>query len=217
MIRLIEVVPPRIFIFLLYCWIGLTVISCSDNARNPTGSMPKGSIFPLADGNYWEYTFPESIYNNTQLIVYHLVQGLLPNKQWYFSGRGTIVQERSDGIWWARTNGSESGVTLSDSELLYKYPANTGDTWSILSATSLDGSRIYSAMKVVAVNEPINVPASTFPCIVYECSYEEFPLSVWTAMRHYFAPNIGLVRVDYKYRDTGKWKITKVLTSYFVQ
>lgn len=87
---------------------------------------------------------------------------------------------------------------LKDFELTLPYPTEVGHTFK-----SDDG---LETTTVIAVDQPITVPAGEFLCVVYESVYkDEAAIENATRDRLYMAPNVGLVRWEMDVLEDGAW------------
>ncbi|MDF3129145.1 hypothetical protein P0Y35_08060 [Kiritimatiellaeota bacterium B1221] len=69
----------------------------------------------------------------------------------------------------------------------HKYKAE-GSDWSILDTA-----------------EKVTVAAGTFSCVVYESVYRDGEEDGWSRARFYMSPGVGLVCLEFDYREEGKW------------
>lgn len=160
---------------------------CSDDPANPSKST---ELMPLKPGNSW-------IYSNT----YYDLKGKITNET---TDTSIITQEKEyEGLRYfqflgAPVNNTEQGFCFyrfnTDSfevNILFKYPANSGDEW----VTNSDTIRLESTS--VEMNLPIgNVKAYKY--LVSE-DYDDYSDEYY----YYFCPGIGFIAKDKYYHPKG--------------
>ena len=183
----------RILLLLLVA-VSFMIAGCSSS--NEPSVM---ELFPLKVGNTWTFNFTDE--DNVTTEVVNTVKNeitILQNEKWfvldYDNELQSVCKNKSDGFWFADYN-TESKIYTP--ELVYKYPASTGNQYETNSGIKV---------KVVSINEKITVPFGTFDCYHYEIDYGDDMVT-----DEYFAPNVGLIKLVSYAVEAGQ-KIKKSTT-----
>ncbi len=193
-----------------------------------------GELMPLQAGNYWIYQIwpfatPDTAraeitrkvsvridgvtYEASAFLLPYPVNGPRPPFEWlYWNG--------PEGLYWL--GGVSETDTFLYKTLLFKYPANVGDSWRVrrINYNEFDGKFYFFDTLVfglVSKDEEIETPAGTFKCYVYK--YRRRPADdvaeEWDYY-HYYYPEIG--RVAYITRGISDNRIIDrmYLISHFV-
>ncbi len=177
------------------------------------------TLMPLEVGNYWVYQIWPFIQPDTVIeeitrkvpvtiagVTYEAfafsqlypVKGSRPPLEWlYWNG--------PCGLYWL--GGISPTDTLFYKTLLFKYPAEVGESWKTVRIGYADGIGFYFTdtitVSLISKNETITTPAGDFNAYVY--SYRKRPSDdvYWPwDYYHYFIPALG--RVAYTTRNVGE-------------
>ncbi len=208
----------------------LAIVSyCS---KNPVDSDTEDVLMPLTAGNYWasqQLSLPEGLADSAIVTITgdtlvqidntayraaiqsftYPIDGTPSDLRWlYWNG--------TDGLY--LMGGISSTDTLVHKMLLYKYPAQEGDSWEIQRLLYSYYTQEYeiedttTTYTCVATDEEFNTPAGTFICYVYHhriTIWEEpgLPIEDWDYYE-YYAPNVGRVGTLIRSGLDGrlKWK-----------
>src|SRR5439155_15462713 len=107
---------------------------------------------------------PTSSYNDTITIVRDTV---INGETWHIAStnKESYVTSRADGIWeWDNPWNSSTAPVL-----LFKYPANTGDTFSVThDSAAFPGEDQIHESKVISTSEQVFADSSNRTCYHYE-------------------------------------------------
>ena len=177
----------------------ISIISCKSNS--PTEVINKSSdneIMPLKVGNQW--IIKESNPNSLTQFVYDTISVIrdtvLDNQQWFISYSGLghgrpIYKNTVNGLLEYDSNGAV---------IRLKYPVAGGTTYNFND----------QIVKVLSVNDTIDVPAGKFVCYHYD----------FGLMEYWYSPKIGLVKSqEYVEYQSGIRKIINIseLKSYKIK
>lgn len=90
----------------------------------------------------------------------------------------------------------ETPTSLEQFELTLPYPVEKGHRYIA------EGD----AYEVIATDRTIEVHAGTFPCVVYQTTYDEDPEYI-TRQRLFMSPGVGLVRWEEDEKAGKKWQL----------
>jgi len=128
-------------------------------------------IVPLKVGNTWTYQFTMS--DSLGNVWASFSQSTSIVSDTIISGRQTYVFSSGDFFWnddtgfWAQTSGKPPS-------LVYKYPANVGESYGLLNT-------------VICKDSTINTPKGSFKCYGY----------TFGIANSYVAPGIGVIKTEY--------------------
>lgn len=174
-----------------------TLASC--NKSNPVNSPGGEQILPLNMGNTWlmQYTVYDTT-GATQGTTYDTtsvtMDTVLAGETWYhiatkISSGPLFYTNKSDGLW-EMTLGSSIAPTL-----LYKYPANVGDNWSV----QMDASTNYQ-VSLQSTGASVSVPKGNYACYDYRMLDNSQPVE-----EVYLNPGLGIVAIDiYASTNSGR-------------
>jgi hypothetical protein len=185
-----------ILIFILLNLAVFTLSSCKKS--NPVSTPAEEQIYPLAIGDTWVTL--STVYDTTGVVLWTELDTstvwsdtIVSGKMWYsissLPSRGPIYYtNESDGFW-------EMIVGISGPTLLYKFPANAGDTWSV------QGNAVsFNKGSLLSNGVSVTVPKGTYDC--YEYRMFENSQLVEDA---YFYPGVGLVELNvYSNTNSGR-------------
>ena len=175
----------------------LALSSCkkSNPVSTPTTQQ---QTFPLAIGNTWLTLY--TIYDTTGSMMGTISDTarvasdtVVSGETWYFISsqvsKGPIYYANEANGVWELTLGSSSPT------LLYKYPANVGDTWSVQgSGFSFNQGSLHSN------NASITVPKGTYACYDYRMLENSQLIE-----EAYFYAGVGVVQLDsYSSTNSGR-------------
>ncbi|HEY6907393.1 MAG TPA: hypothetical protein VI230_07975 [Ignavibacteriaceae bacterium] len=151
---------------IIYCFI---LNGCKNESNVIVPPIVTTEIVPLKVGNSWLYQ--TTVYDTMGNIVsstfdsFSVVSDTLINGQYYFTlSTGVIRWNDVSGFWM---------LAAPDSLLLYKYPAEVGDT--------------YGTLKVICKDSLIVILKGTFKCYGYS----------GTVAIDYVSPGIGLIKEEW--------------------
>jgi hypothetical protein len=160
--------------------------SCSDTSSPDISSNI--DIIPLKKGNTWHYrmtgydsTGSYSYPDESSIIINDTI--IFNNQTWYSYNdipSGFWYTNKSDGYWVLfRSADGKSGndTTL----LLYKYPTFPGDA--------------YGEIKVISINEELELPIGNFKVIHYSHDFEISDNPLLGSFHTYVASGIGVVKI----------------------
>jgi len=213
------------------------ILSCGDKQEKPNLDL-----VPLAVGNTWNYArFAISVnYRDTMSVV------IVDEDQLEYDGRPYTAYTQFNYFnfndnpypwrWMVRTDkdghyqfasiivSSQSGIdTLVINDLVYKYPAEIGDSTFVKRFKFAGGVKneivvfdtvIYT---LISKDEEIETPAGTFSCYVYKHYRPPFALDVLYGdyVYEYFVPGIGKVaKIIEAYSVPGYIKHKTLLYDY---
>ena len=129
----------------------LSLISCKEESS--TEPETTSSLYPLKVANVWTYDKATNLgdYEDIYLVEAKVSDTIFKVK---FTSSGSMGDNREETI----VAENKSDGYYQDGTIIYKYPAEAGDTYQ-------SGSRTIT---VIATNVSITVPAGTFNCIEYE-------------------------------------------------
>lgn len=197
---------PRIFLSLLFC----SVVFAGCDLWTPGGDDPGDGddapvLLPLATGNTWVMAFSrfDAEGNLTQSYTDTLrvaSDTTIAGERWAEircsqtpSGciPGGFYANRDDGVWKWNGPGSDAAPYL-----LYKYPAEIGDTYPLPEEPN-------STVTVIGTEEPLEVPAGTLSAHHYELDTEEtagFPIAEGAGrLQRYLVPGLGFAFIGCAY------------------
>ena len=206
-----DTVDGHRWIFLASILWGIVIAGCNSN---PTSPSSKDSILPLSIGNHWRYAIysvglPNSTDSVEQRITEEMDAGIHGRVFGEVAVRLSEPESQMAPVTWLYDDDEDGlhaygGIIDSDTlltDFLYlKYPAKTGETWTVpileyswkeRSFLMPDSSILYTC---VATNSKFETPAGTFFCYVYHWKEkpEEDVQDYWEHFR-YFAPRVGMV------------------------
>ncbi len=175
-------------------------------------------LMPLEVGNYWVYQIwpfitPDTViaeitrkvpvtiagitYEASALSPLYPVNGVRPPLEWlYWNG--------PCGLYWL--GGIAENDTLLYKTLLYKYPAEVGESWKTVRISYVYDLGFYFldtlTVSLVSKNETISTPAGDFNAYVY--SYRKHPsddIAGELNYYHYFIPELGRVAYITRWAD----------------
>lgn len=183
---------------LLLAITAITISSC--NKSNPVGPSGGQQIWPLNTGDTWVYEVTD--YDSTGVAVgsttvaYSVTSDTaFEGSTWYHlsGGSPTYYTNKSDGFWLLYSNSSSS-----QQQLMYKYPAEDGDSWSYGPDT----------ISVQSTDTSVTVPEGTHDCFEYLWSGSPYFTRI-----DYVCPGLGWIRSDYFVRDgAGQMYMAERLT-----
>jgi len=212
------------FLFFVHC----------DHAVEPTASS-SSELMSLRVGNYWRYqawffiepftvkaeiTRKVSVniagvnYDAAAYLIPYPVNTEPPPFAWlYWNG--------PDGLYWL--GGVSPTDTLLYKTLLFKYPAEMGESWRVIRINYDDYAEkfyFYDTLTVslVSKNETIETPAGKFKCHVY--SYRKKPADdvfVKWDYYHYYIPGLGRVAYITRSSDDQSIRDRVLLSDYKVR
>ncbi len=141
---------------------------------------PHEAIVPLATGNFWTYVNYDSIGEVTSTRTLEITGSdtiMYQNHEHevYF-WNWLDVEGQPSSTYWLVMN-TDSGMVMAgyilngeidttNTGLIFKYPANVGDTWDF-------GDRYFTwNMECVDTAQVIETPAGSFPCYVYKSTIQ---------------------------------------------
>ncbi len=161
---------------LLFVFILLLSISSCKKENNPVMPEPEQRqvLMPLSIGNIWiiKVSFLDTLGNvtSTQFDTMKVLRDTtIEGKQWYITN-WDIYRNEPDGLY----------IWLTKPHLIYKYPANAGDTYRTGSAT----------VKIVSTNENHSVPYGTLKCYHYQLTYDN---TNGYKQNNFTSPGVGYV------------------------
>jgi len=157
------------------------IVSCK---KSETPIVTVLEIFPLKIGNNWQFQttlFDTIVTFHVNTVVKDTM--LSTNNSWfvltYDTNTRLVCKNRPDGCWfWVTNPVFPQGIEV----LYYRYPANVSDRYQ-----TTDGIVVL----VAGINVTVTVPAGTFGCYQYNTTYPSGDMYM-----EYYAPGIGLVRLD---------------------
>ncbi len=187
---------------------------CTGNECNPDTT---GVLMPLQPGNYWRYliwnfidpdtvigeisreipvTIDGVIYNAAAYRLPYWIHGTPPPFEWlYWNG--------PEGLYWL--GGIAARDTLLHKTLLFKYPAEVGDSWTTvrIDYDHWDGFYYLDTLTVdlVSKDETIETPTGNFQCHVYHYRKKLDDIFVPLDYYHYFIPDVGRIAFISKWAD----------------
>lgn len=182
--------------FLLLCYIFIAGCSSSfSSASSHSASSDSHSIVPLKEGNIFiskkdYYDLESAKFYSTRIDTLKILSKRILNNDTMFltNVNNQYVINRPDGYW------SEGGEVLEA-----KYPGNVGDTFP--SYTKITNEKppdtVTGYWKIVAINEPVTVPAGTFNCIKYD-SYHKSIINgkIHNRIITWWSPGFGLIKKE---------------------
>ncbi len=127
-----------------------------------------------------------AIYDTTTIVSDTVISGVT----WYpISSRifGGLIAQESNGLW---TYSSSAG-----SSLVFKYPANVGDSWS----SQMDASTTYQ-VTLESNDASVTVQKGTYSCYDYQMLLNSQP-----GLEVYLSPGVGFVALDlYSTTSSGR-------------
>ncbi len=187
-------------------------------------TLQEKSIMPRGEGAVWTYAsywFDEGEKILSGTVTEEIVQVLKLEDETCYKIKKVYdyrsMTERLGGV----------KLTEDDMEYFWEYDNAKGSfnfaEWgggSILTPKSLDQFSLtlpYPVEKghtykaeggdwtILNVAEEVKVSAGTFTCVVYEVVYNEGDEESWARDRFYMAPGVGLVCLEFDFREEGKW------------
>ncbi|MDP8208187.1 MAG: hypothetical protein P9L92_16090 [Candidatus Electryonea clarkiae] len=175
-------------ILLVISTIGLIVMGCSEDDDNPVnGETVDDNTFALQVGNWWHYD--EFIDGESWGFSWNQVDTMtIDGIQLFIFGSSLLPRYVHKGEQGLYTYNPE----LKESELWWKYPASTGDTYS---KTRDDPYYYEVTYEVTSTDTLITVPAGTFNgCYEYTVTtYNSEYRPNYIYYKYYFKPTIGLI------------------------
>ena len=191
---------------LLIIFIVLLAISCG--TKDPLEPVKPAVILPLAQGNVWTYSYviydslgfitqssiltrevtrQVAVGDETRSELTSVIEGQAPTIKY--------VVNRSDGLWQADSEAGEPYFGI-------KYPGKVNDLYT--GTSSLLGGNL--TVTIAGVGENVTTPAGEYSCYRYTWSFLLF--GVLLEGTEYWAPNVGLMRMEVTATRTSDSKIT---------
>jgi hypothetical protein len=171
-----------------------TLPSCKES--NPAGPEGGQLIIPLRIGNTWSmrYTVYDSTGSTRGTIddTFKVVTDTVVAGDTWYTISSTIFStlyfaNRSDGIWTLGTS--------TEPSLIFKYPANVGETWN----AQVDPSTTFQ-ISLQSDTVSVTVPKGTYTCYEYRLLENSRPY-----LDLYASPGVGFVAMDiYANTDSGR-------------
>ena len=184
----------------------LLAVSCG--TKDPLEPVKTPVILPLAEGNIWTYSY--IVYDSLGFITQNTVltreitrKVAVGDETWseltsVDGGNPPAVKfvvNRSEGLWQAD---SEAG----DPYFGIKYPGKVNDLYT--GTSSLLGGNL--TVTIAGIGENVTTPAGEYSCYRYTWSFLLF--GVLLEGTEYWAPNVGLMRMEVTATRTSDSKIT---------
>lgn len=154
----------------------VSLTACNKD-NNPVSPGPANELLPLAVGNRWVYSDTVLDSNGTTIststdTMLVLRDTVLQNQTWFTTTSG-IYRDSSNGLW----------IWSGGPQLVFKYPASAGDSFSTPNAV----------VTVVSTNEHIDVPYGGLLCYHYRARYPAFGN---LELNDFVTPGIGFVSLE---------------------
>jgi len=182
-----------LLMLMVVCVLLISGCTGDDNGvGNNDTPVVEGDILPLAVGNVWSGKLAvTTIYDTTSVdVVYFVTSDSVVNSEtWYrikAKSQGTTnffgwFTSRADGVYMIS---DEDRLGLDTPQLLFKSPANVGDTYdSYLFGVNYD-------VEIVSHNSQITVPGGQHACCLFELETSGGMSDL------YMSPNTGFVKIE---------------------
>lgn len=169
-------------LFIIQLMLTIFMVS-SCNKANPVGPSSGQQIWPLKVGDTWAYrltyfdtTGAVNDTANATLVI--TSDTLFDGDTWYqINWQADFYTNKSDGLWMTQFQTTPNTVPILP-QLLWKYPANAGDS--------------YDSVTVESTNTSVTIPQGTYICYDYRDHYNSKPVS-----DNYLCPGVGRIATDF--------------------
>ena len=174
----------------------------AEKAPPPIGKVIEGDpedFYPLSQGKSWRYAATHATKGQGKLTITNLSQQTIKDKitvprQYEFDNGGVflsyiiyIVKDPGDIYQFAKGSSLNSEPHIYEPVDLVREPLQVGSNWKRTNTTGI----------VEGIDEKITVPAGTFEgCVKIKTTF-----SGGAQTRQWFAPRVGMVKMNYKYPD----------------
>lgn len=224
----------RTQLHLLTAILFLLLVHC-EHAVDPTTFLNTRELMPLQAGNIWYYqvwAFATPFTARAEIArkVPLTIGGVSYDASAYLIPYPTNIEpppfawlywNGPDGLYWL--GGISPTDTLLYKTLLFKYPAEVGESWRVIRINYDDYEEKFYfddtlTVSLVSKNEIIETPAGKFKCHVY--SYRKRPaddVSVKWDYYHYYLPGLGRIAYITRSSDDQSIRDRILLSDYKVK
>lgn len=189
------------FFSVFFSFVLIFLVSCSDNSSK---SFPITDLYPLQDGNKWDYYFIENSSDTTDFFVDFDMSQLSDNSETTIlelisleMSINIVLSGKSSGICANFIDGNAEQIDLNAVSIkcggLLKYPISSAGSYSFSYSTD---SRSYS-YNVTVTEEKVVTDAGTFDTFKYSIPSGACPER--DVVEVFFNPEVGLVKLNLEY------------------